>query len=114
MMIDVIVLEINKFIEAEFGKDQTIIRGPIYTKAAAGSLLEGVCIILEESKDDYTFVLNMIQFLELNIKTIARHLYNIRDEKTQFRRISDEEINSYFGGTYSGGCPRDRNNTQSN
>lgn len=110
MMIDVMVIEINKFICMEFGADQTIIQGNIYTKAAAGALIEGACIILEDSDDDHTFVLNMIQFIELNIKSVARHLYNIRDNKAQFRRISDEEINSYFSNNHSCDCNRDNSN----
>jgi len=113
LMIEIMVIEMNKFIELEFGKDQTIIQGSIYTKAAAGAVFEGICVILEESTDDYTFVYNMIQFLELNIKAIARHLYNIRDKKVQFRRISDEEINSYFSNTSNSGCFGDNSDPSS-
>ena len=58
--------------------------------------MESILVILEESGDDYTFMKNMLQLLELNIKSIIRTLRDMRDNNETFRRISDEEINNYI------------------
>ena len=91
----------REFIADEFGNDSKIIEGNLYHKASAAAFVEGFLIILEEASDDRVFMRNLIQFIELNIKTIVRHMYNVRDHKVEFRRINHEEIYKHFN---SGHC----------
>lgn len=96
MMCEVMVDEIKKYIKETYGENQTLIKGDLYPKVVATAIIEGICVILEDAEDDYSFVFNMIQFLELNIKSVARYLNSVHTNETNFRRISDEEINNYF------------------
>jgi len=84
------------FVETEFGNDPRIIDGDLYHKAASAAFVEGFLVILEEAEDERSFVRNLIQFIELNVKAIARHMYNVRDNKVEFRRINHEEIYRHF------------------
>lgn len=90
----------RSFIETEFSNDQRIIDGDLYHKAASAAFVEGFLVILEEAEDERSFIRNLIQFIELNVKAIARHMYNIRDNKVEFRRINHEEIYRHFSGHY--------------
>lgn len=98
-MRDVMVIEIQKFITQFLGENQTWIQGEIYPKAVSTAFIEGICVIVEEAEDDYSFVFNMIQFLELNIKSVVRYLTSLKENEASFRRITDEEINIYFSNT---------------
>lgn len=100
-MREIMVFEIRKYLTQLLGEDQTMIQGDIYPKVAATAIIEGICVILEESEDDRTFIFNMIQFLELNIKSVVRYLTSMKENEANFRRISDEEINIYFSNTRS-------------
>jgi AcrR family transcriptional regulator len=82
--------------EKEFGDLGDLIDQKIYLKATSAALVESILVILEESGDDYTFMKNMLQLLELNIKSIIRTLRDMRDNNETFRRINDEEINNYI------------------
>ncbi len=83
-------------LEKEFGDLGDLIDQKIYLKATSAALVESILVILEESGDDYTFMKNMLQLLELNIKSIIRTLRDMRDNNETFRRINDEEINNYI------------------
>jgi AcrR family transcriptional regulator len=83
-------------LEKEFGDLGDLIDQKIYLKATSAALVESILVILEESGDDYTFMKNMLQLMELNIKSILRTLRDMRDNNETFRRISDEEINNYI------------------
>ncbi|GEM_PF-422555 len=83
-------------LEKEFGDLGDLIDQKIYLKATSAALVESILVILEESGDDYTFMKNMLQLLELNIKSIIRTLRDMRDNNETFRRISDEEISNYI------------------
>jgi AcrR family transcriptional regulator len=85
-----------EFIEKEFKNDPRIIDGDLYHRAASAAFVEGFLVILEEAEDEKSFIRNLIQFIELNVKAIARHMYNVRDNKVQFRRINHEEIYKHF------------------
>ncbi len=84
------------FLEKEFGDLNYVIDPEIYLKATATAFVESVFVILEESTDDYSFMRNMFQLMELNIKGTVRTLCAMRDNGEIFRRISDEEINDYI------------------
>ncbi len=84
------------FLEKEFGDLNYVIDPEIYLKATATAFVESVFVILEESTDDYSFMRNMFQLMELNIKGTVRTLCAMRDNGEIFRRISDEEINVYI------------------
>ena len=86
----------RSFFETEFGNDPRIIDGDLYHKAASAAFVEGFLVILEEAEDERSFVRNLIQFIELNIKAIARHMYSVRDNKVEFRRMNHEEIYKHF------------------
>ncbi len=92
------------FLEAEFPEGCDIIEGDIYMKAVAASIVKAFCVVLEQSTDDYTFIKNMIQFAELNIKSSVRHLLNMRDKKVEFRRINNEEIYNHIHHHNHSGC----------
>ncbi len=84
------------FLEKEFGDLNYVIDPEIYLKATATAFVESVFVILEESTDDYSFMRNMFQLMELNVKGTVRTLCAMRDNGEIFRRISDEEINDYI------------------
>lgn len=94
----------NAFIEAEFPNGRTIIEGDIYMKAVAASIVKAFCVVLEQSTDDYMFLKNMIQFVELNVKSSIRYLLNLRDNKVEFRRINNEEIYNHIHHHHHSGC----------
>jgi AcrR family transcriptional regulator len=72
--------------------DKEIVVGTVFPKALAVSIVEGICTILVEVRDEEEFISNMVQYLELTIKSTIRTLVYIRDDKFQFRRLSDEEV----------------------
>ena len=86
----------EKFLALEFGDLNDFIDQKIYLKATSAALVESILVILEEAGDDYSFMKNMLQLVELNIKSIIRTLRDMRENKETFRRISDEEINNYI------------------
>lgn len=83
-----------------------------FIKASAASVVEAFCVNLEQSETESDFLMNMLLYMELVVKPAVRNLFAIRDKKTSFRRISDEEIlrhfdshrtNSHRGGTQGNG-----------
>lgn len=85
---------LRDIIVAEVNKDQEIIKGDLFAKALARSLVEGLALITTEVEDDTAFVQNVIQYVELTFKSTIRTMIAIRDGKMNFRRLSDEEIYS--------------------
>ncbi len=83
-------------LKKEFSDLEDLVDTKIYLRATAAAIVESILVILEESVDDYTFMKNMFQHTELNIKSIIRTLRDMRDNNETFRRISDEEINNYI------------------
>lgn len=83
-------------LKKDFGDLSNLIDYDIYLKATSAAIVESILVILEESVDDYSFMKNMVQHMELNIKSIIRTLRDMRDNNETFRRISDEEINNYI------------------
>lgn len=92
--------QIIKHLEKQFNEiimtcvniDKEIVKGETFAKAVATSLIEGVCTIIRECKDEKSFVENIIQYVEFTIKSMLRTLFAIRDNKISFRRLSNEEI----------------------
>ncbi len=91
----------RSFIETEFKNDPRIIDGDLYHKAASAAFVEGFLVILEEANDERSFIRNLVQYIELNVKAVARHMYNVRDNKVEFRRINHEEIYRHFSSHYN-------------
>ena len=100
----------KEFLKGEFQDDPRIIDGDLYHRAAAAAFVEGFFVILEEAEDERSFIRNLIQFIELNVKAIVRHLYNVRDDKVQFRRINHEEIYNHFSHHCSTGSDSNSQN----
>lgn len=76
---------------SEVNREKDIVKGNIFVKAFAASLMEGVSSILIESEDD-DFIQNILQYLEFTFKSTVRTMIAMRDGKMNFRRMSDEEI----------------------
>ncbi len=93
----------SKFLKKEFGDNAVIQTDELYFKASAFGFVEGLMTILEQAEDEKEFIRNMIMYVELNFRTIMRHLYDLRDGKVQFRRIDHEEIYRHFS-SHSGRC----------
>lgn len=83
---------IQEIVVAEVNKEQEVIKGDLFAKALARSLVEGLAIITTEAEDDAYFVQNVIQYIEMTFKSTVRTMIAIRDGKINFRRLSDEEI----------------------
>lgn len=83
---------LQDIIIAEVNKEQEIIKGDLFSKALARSLVEGLALISTEAEDDTAFVRNVMQYVELTFKSTIRTMIAIRDGKMNFRRLSDEEI----------------------
>lgn len=67
-----------------------------FIKVLAASVTEGFCVNLQVSASEKDFLMTMLRFMELVVKPAIRNLIALRDNKTSFRRISDEEIIQYF------------------
>jgi len=87
--------ESMKFYKSYFSSEVTL-KGNMFIKAAASSIVEGFCTILEYSESDREFYINMLEYAELMVKPAIRNLIALRDNQTKFRRISDEEIIGHF------------------
>ncbi len=61
----------------QVSKDRKIIRGELFSKALAVCAVEGTCIMLRESKNEKEFIENMIQFIEIPLKSLLRTLFGI-------------------------------------
>lgn len=84
------------FLEENDFSTKKIFKGSTFVKSTTSGLVEGFCTILEESTTEQDFLINMLEFMELLVKPALRNLFAIRDNQTQFRRISDEEIIRHF------------------
>lgn len=92
------------FIEQQFGQllnkqilsEKNFLKGDFLVKSASAGITESFCLILEHSESDEAFLLNLLEYMELMVKPAIRNLIALRDNKTQYRRISDEEIISFF------------------
>lgn len=84
------------FLEDNDFSSQNVFKGSTFIKSATSGLVEAFCTILEESTTEQNFLINMLEFMELLVKPALRNLFAIRDNRTQFRRISDEEIIRHF------------------
>lgn len=84
------------FIEENDLSTSKVFKGTTFIRAATSGLVESFCTILETSLTEQDFLINMLEFMELLVKPALRNLFAIRDNQTQFRRISDEEIIRHF------------------
>lgn len=83
--------KMRKYLKTEFS-DEEIIKGSVFIKATVSAMTESFCVVLENTKDNKEFIYNILEISELIYKPAIRNLLNVRDNKTDFRRISDEEI----------------------
>jgi AcrR family transcriptional regulator len=95
-LIEYIEVQIKKFLEDMTNDGEAVIKSPIFIKAAAASIVESFCVILENAKDDQGFIYSMLEMAELIIKPALRNLVSIRNNETKFRRINDEEVLRFY------------------
>jgi AcrR family transcriptional regulator len=86
----------QEFLKKHINGDRTIVDEAFFPSAFARSIISGTCYLIETSENDIDFVKNMIQFLELTVRSTLRQLFAVKDGTINFRRISDEEIYNYF------------------
>lgn len=86
----------KSFLEENGMSELQIFRGSQFIRVSTSSIVEAFCMVLEVSKSETDFLINMLEFIELVIKPAIRNLIAIRDKNTTFRRISDEEIYRFF------------------
>ncbi|PKM56143.1 MAG: hypothetical protein CVV00_01140 [Firmicutes bacterium HGW-Firmicutes-5] len=72
-----------------------IIKGQLFFKAVSTAIVESFCVILEEAKDDKTFMYNLMELTEFGLKPSLRNLIAIKNNETNFRRINDEEVREF-------------------
>ncbi|PKM65779.1 MAG: hypothetical protein CVU95_14435 [Firmicutes bacterium HGW-Firmicutes-2] len=72
-----------------------IIKSHLFYKAISTAIVESFCVILEEAKDDKTFMYNLLELTEFGLKPALRNLIAIKNNETNFRRINDEEVHEF-------------------
>ncbi len=96
VMIQNIERVLKNSVIAEVNKNQEIVKGDLFVKVLAKSLVEGLAMIIIEAEEEEVFVQNIIQYIEFTLKSSIRTMIAIRDGKMNFRRLSDEEIYNNF------------------
>lgn len=96
--IEFVAIQSQEFVKREFGEEPPYEHNPLYQKAAATAFVEGFLILLEEAPDDQTFIRNIIQYMELQVRAVMKYLLDLKDNKIEFRRIDHEEIYRHFSG----------------
>ncbi len=96
--------KVSEFIARDIGGCVSL-KGTMTVSAIAASMVEAFCLILEKSGSDRDFYTNILEYAELIMKPSIRNLLGIRDNKVQYRRISDEEIIDFFERHHCSGNP---------
>lgn len=92
VIIEKVEATIKDTIIAEINKDQEVIKGALFAKVFARSVVEALTMIIIEADEEAVFVENVIQYIELTFKSTIRTMLGIRDGELKFRRLSNEEI----------------------
>lgn len=92
LMIEKMERALKDTVITEINKDREIVKGDLFAKALATSIVEGLTTIIIEAEEESVFVQNIIQYMEFTFKSTIRTMIAIRDGKMNFRRVSDEEI----------------------
>lgn len=76
--------------------EKNFFKGDLLVETVSAGITESFCLVLEYSKTDEMFLTNMLDFIELIIKPAIRNMVAINNNQTNYRRISDEEVNRFY------------------